>query len=158
MDFKDENGLSFNVNFLKSDLNKAEIIKVKCNYIREYRNLNNRLTKDYDFINLKDTLINGVNYAIYKLASIKPKKEKRKKLGTEIYIIDKNTPFHLPIFYFPTAYQEWKSKKNVPNGIFKERLLFDYDGTLKVKEEMIGYHNIHKTIVIDEKCDYTFRK
>lgn len=155
MDFKDENGLTFNVNFLKSDLNKAEFINAECGYISKYRNPYKFRIKEYDFFNLKDTLINGIEFARYKLTSIKPKKEKRKKLGTEIYIIDKNTKFHLPVLYSPTAYEEWKSKKNVPNGIFKERLLFDYYGNLSVKEEMIGYHKINKTIIIDEKCDYT---
>ena len=155
MDFKDENGLSFNVNFLKSDLNKAEFINVECDYISRYVNPYKFRTKEYDFVNLKDTLINDIAFARYKLTSIKPKKEKRKKLGTEIYIIDKNTKFHLPVLYFPTAYEEWKSKKNIPNGIFKERLLFEYSGKLSIKEEIVGYHKINKKIIIDPKCDYT---
>ncbi|GAA4962584.1 hypothetical protein [Algibacter aquimarinus] len=155
MDFKDENGLSFNVNFLKSDLIKAELINVECDYIWKYRNPYKFRIKEYDFFNLKDTLINGIVYARYKLTSIKPKKEKRKKLGTEIYIIDKNTKFHLPVLYFSTAYEEWRSKKNIPNGIFKERLLFEYSGKLSIKEEIVGYNKINKKIIINAKCDYT---
>ena len=38
MNFKDENGLTFKVNFLKSDLNKAEFINVECDYISKYHN------------------------------------------------------------------------------------------------------------------------
>jgi hypothetical protein len=155
MDFKDENGLTFNVNFLKSDLNNAELINVTCEYIRKYSNPYKFRISEYDFFNLKDTLINGIEFARYQLTSIKPKQKKRKKLGTEIYIIDKNTTFHLPVLYVPTAYEEWKSKKNIPNGIFKERLLFDYDGNITIREKIIGYHNINKTIVIDKKCDGT---
>ncbi|WP_053989916.1 hypothetical protein [Mangrovimonas sp. TPBH4] len=158
MDFKDQNGLSFNVNFLKSDLNKAEFINVDCDYVRGYNYPFKTLIKEYDFFNLNDTIIDGTEYSRYKLTSIKPKKRKRKKLGTEIYIIDKNTKFHLPIFYFPTAYEKWKNKKNVPFGIFKERLLYDFYGNLSVREEMVGYHNISKTIIIDENCDYTQNK
>ena len=44
---------------------------------------------------------------------------------------------------------------NIPNGIFKERLLFDFYGNLSVKEELVDYQVINKTIIIDEKCDYT---
>jgi len=158
MHFKDENGLSFNVNFLKSDLNKAEFINVDCEYVRNYRNPFKIRIKEYEFFNLNDTLIDRTEYSRYKLTSIKPKKRKRKKLATEFYIVQNNTTFHLPIFYFPTAYEEWKSKKNVPNGIFKERLLFGFDGNLSVKEELIRYHHINKTIIIDRKCDYTLNE
>lgn len=158
MDFKDENGITFNVNFLKSDLNKAEFINVDCDYVNNYDNPFKDRIKKYDFFNLNDTIIDGTEYNKYKLTSIKLKKRKKKKLATEIYIVDKNTKFHLPFFYFPTAYEEWKSKKNIPNGIFKERLLFDSYGNLSVKEELVSYHTINKTITIDEKCDYTQNK
>lgn len=158
MDFKDENGLSFNVNFLKSHINKAEFINVDCNYVRTYNNPFKARIKEYDFFNLNDTIIDGTDYYRYKLASIKPKKRIRQKLATEIYIVEKNTKFHLPVFYFPTAYIVWKSKMNIPNGIFRERLLFDVYGNLSVKEELVGYDVINKTIVIDEKCDYTQHK
>lgn len=158
MDFKDENGLSFNVNFLKSDITKAEFINVECDYVRNYNSPFKALVKEYDFFNLNDTIIDGTDYYRYKLASIKPKKRIRKKLGTEIYIVDKNTKFHLPVFYFPTAYLEWKSKMNIPNGIFKERLLFDFYGNLSVKEELVSYQVINKAIIINEKCDYTRHK
>lgn len=155
MDFKDENGLSFNVIFLKSDLNKAEFINIDCQYVRKYNNLNKFRIKEYDFFNINDTIINGNEYERYKLTSIKPKKKKRKKLATEYYIIDNETEFHLPIFYFPTAYEEWKSKKNVPNGIFKERYLIDINGNINLKEKLINYSKIDKKIVIRNECDYT---
>jgi hypothetical protein len=158
MDFKDENGLSFNVNFLKSDLNKAEFINVSCDYVRNYDNPFKFLIKEYDFLNLNDTIIDKVEYSRYKLTSIKPKKKKRKKLATEFYIIDKKTKFHSPIFYFPTAYEEWKSKKNIPNGIFKERYLIDFYGNLDSKEKLINYTKIDKKVVIKNECDYTKNK
>jgi len=158
MDFKDENGLSFNVNFLKSDLNKAEFVNIDCDYVRNYHNPFKFRIKEYDFLNLNDTIINGTEYNRYKLTSIKPRKKKRKKLATEFYIIEKKTEFHLPVFYFPTAYEEWKSKKNVPNGIFKERYLIDFYGDLDSKEKLIKYTKIDKKVVIEDECDYTKSK
>lgn len=155
MDFKDEDGLSFNVNFLKTDLNKAEYIKVNCQYVRKYQNPYKAIIKDYDFFVLNDTLINGYAHPRYKLSSIKPKKKKRKQLATEFYIIDKQTAFHLPIFYFPTAYQEWKSKQNVPNGIFLERYLIKHNGNLGSKEKLHNYWKIDKKMVIEDACDFT---
>ena len=154
MIFKDENGLNFNVNFLKSDLNKAEFINIDCIYVQKRKNPFKHLINDYDFINLNDTIIDGTEYLRYELTSIKPKRKKRKKLGYETYIIYPNTDFHLPIFIYSTPYEEWKSKRNIPNGIFKERLLFDYYGKLIVKEEVIQYQKMNKTIVIDKECDY----
>ncbi|WP_313807820.1 hypothetical protein [Flavobacterium sp.] len=155
MVFKDENGISFNVNFLKADLAKTETITVDCPYVNRYQNQFKFRTQEYDFFNMTDTIIDGTKYSRYKLASIKPKKEKRKKLGTEVYIIDQKTAFHLPVFQFSTAYEEWKSTKNIPNGIFKERLLYDFNGNLSMKEEIVGFYSINKTILIDKGCDYT---
>ncbi|RKS92492.1 hypothetical protein BC952_2392 [Flavobacterium limicola] len=158
MHFKDENGLSFNVNFKKSDLEKAEFINVNCYYVSNYNNPYKVRIEEYDFFNLNDTIIDETEYSRYKLTSTIPRREKKKKLGTEFYIIDNNTKFHLPLLYFSTAYEEWKSKKNIPNGIFKERHLVDYYGKLFIREKTIGYRKINKTIIIDEECDYTRNK
>jgi hypothetical protein len=114
--------------------------------------------EEYDFFNLKDTIIDETQYSRYKLSSIDPRKEKKKKLGTEYYIIDNNTKFHLPVLFFSTAYEEWKSKKNIPNGIFKEKLMVGYNGKLVIRQKMMGYRQINKTIIIDEQCDYTRNK
>ncbi|WP_179334781.1 hypothetical protein [Winogradskyella costae] len=153
IDFKDENGLAFNINLLKADFNNSEFITVHCDYVRDYHNSFKYLIKDYDFVNLTDTIIERTEYSRYKLTSIKPKKEKRKKLSTEFYIIDKETKFHLPLFYIPIAYQEWKSKKNVPNGIFKERYMIDFYGNLSFKEKLINYTRIDKKVRIETGCD-----
>jgi hypothetical protein len=158
MKFKDENGLSFNVNFKKVDLEKAEFINVNCYYVSNYNNPFKVRIEEYDFFNLKDTIIDETQYSRYKLSSIDPRKEKKKKLGTEYYIIDNNTKFHLPVLFFSTAYEEWKSKKNIPNGIFKEKLMVGYNGKLVIRQKMMGYRQINKTIIIDEQCDYTRNK
>lgn len=92
---------------------------------------------------------------MYKLVSINPKRAKRKKLGTKFYIIDKETNFHLPIFNFPTAYEEWKDNKNLPKGIFYEKYYIDYLGNITSREKIIGIWEIDKKIIIQDECDYT---
>ncbi|MAX71011.1 MAG: hypothetical protein CMC76_07895 [Flavobacteriaceae bacterium] len=155
MTFKDVKGITFNTNYLKSDFIKAEIINVDCYYISPYHFFLKNRINEYDFFNRKDTIINNTNYRKYELYSTKPKKRKRKKLASEVYIVNKNTDFHKPILHLPLAYAEWESKKNIPDGIFKERLLIDYYGNILNKEEIVGYHKIKKAIIIDSKCDYT---
>lgn len=158
MIFKDENGIFFNVLFLKTDLNKAEFINVDCRSVSRYKNPYKYQTKNYNFFKLNDTLLNGVNYLMYKLESIKPKRVKRKKLGTKFYIINKETTFHLPILDFSTAYEEWKKEGNLPNGIFQQKFLVDYYGQLDFKEKFINYWKIDKKIVIKNDCDYTKKR
>jgi hypothetical protein len=158
MIFKDENGIYSNVTILKSNLKKAEFINIDCKYVSRYRNPYKYQTKNYDFFELKDTLIKGKTYSKYKLESIKPKKVKRKKLGTEFYIINNRTEFHLPILNFSTAYEEWKTKRNFPNGIFLEKYFIDFYGQLDSKECFINYWKIDKKILIQKECDYTEQK
>jgi hypothetical protein len=51
-----------------------------------------------------------------------------------------------------------KAKKNIPNGIFKERYLIDFYGNLDSKEKLINYTKIDKKVVIKNECDYTKNK
>ena len=158
MIFKDENGLYSNVILMKSDLNKAEYINIDCKYVSKYENSFKYQTKHYDFFVLKDTIINKEAYRKYKLESIKPKRSKSRKLGTEYYIIENGTEFHFPILNFSTAYEEWKTKRNLPHGIFFEKYFIDFYGQLDSKESLINYRKIDKKILIQKECDYTVRK
>jgi len=155
MIFKDENGIYINLTFLKSDLNKAKLINIECKHVNRFSNPYKYQIKNYNFIILSDTIFNGKSYSQYMLASIKTKRVKRKKIGTEFFIIDKKTRFHLPILRFSTAYEEWKSNKNLPNGIFFERYFIDYYGDLDWREKLVGFWKIDKKIIIQEDCDYT---
>lgn len=153
--FKDEDGIYSNAHFLKSDLDIAEYINIECQYVRRYRNPYKYQINNYAFNILNDTLINGKTYSMYKLGLIKPKKAKRKKIGTNYYIIDKKTNFHLPIFNFSTAYEEWKDNKNLPSGIYFEKYYIDYLGNITSREKLVNFWKIDKKIIIEEECDYT---
>lgn len=155
MAFKDENGIHSNVIILKSDLYKAEFIDINCKDVFKCINPYKYQTKNHAFFELNDTLINRKTYSRYKLESTRPKSVKRKKLGTEFYIIDKTTKFHLPILTFSTAYEKWKTDKTLPNGIFFEKYFIDFYGRLDSKETLINYRKIDKKILIQKECDYT---
>lgn len=155
MIFRDRNGIYSNVSFLKSEFNKAEFINIECENVIKHINPYKYQIKNYNFSILTDTIINDKSYSRYMLASTKPKKIKRKKLGTQIYIIDKETQFHSPILNFSTAYEEWKSNKILPNGIFYEKYFIDYNKTLDSKFKLIGFWKIDEKIIIQDECDYT---
>jgi hypothetical protein len=123
--------------------------------VHRYENSYKFRVKEYDFFNQKDTIINNKSFSRYKLSSIKPKKIEKNKLGTEYYIIDKLSNFHLPILKFSTAYEEWKKNKNIPYGIFFEKYFIDYYGFLDSREKLVNYWKINKKIVIQKECDYT---
>lgn len=155
MIFKDENGLFSEVNFLKSDLNSAEFINIDCEYVSRYSNPYKLQIKNYDFFRLEDTIIDGKSLSKFKLESIKPRKIKRKKLGTKFYLIDKETSFHLPVFEFSTAYEKWKATASLPNGILVETYFIDFYGHLSSKQKLMRYVKINKKLIFDEVCDYS---
>ncbi|SNR37931.1 hypothetical protein [Lutibacter flavus] len=156
--FTDYNGIYSDVIFLKTGFNNAEFINIKCENVIRFINPYKFRTKYYDFITTSDTIINEKSYATYKLKPIKPKITKRKKLGTNYYIIDKSTEFHLPILSYSAVYEEWKLKKNLPNGIFDERFNIDFYGNLRSKQKLIKYQKTDKKIIIQNECDYTKKK
>ncbi len=155
MEFVDYNGIYSKINFLKSELNKAEFIKIKCQNVSKFSNPFKYQIRNYSFSEFNDTILNDKPYGVHKFASIKPNRIKRKKLGSEFYIIDKETSFHLPILNRATAYEEWKKERNIPNGIFIEKYFINYFGHLSSKEKLKGYWKVNKKIIVDSDCDYT---
>lgn len=152
LNLTDNEGISINSEILKSELLSSENFSVACELVSQYTNPFTYQTKNYDFIAMTDTTIAKSSYHRYKLASIKPKKVKRLKLGTEYYIIDKHTGFHKPILEFSTAYEEWKTRRNLTNGILFEKYFIDYYGNLDSKEKLLSYRKINKEIRISSKC------
>ncbi|MEO2051722.1 MAG: hypothetical protein ABGX00_08135 [Allomuricauda sp.] len=157
MSFKDQEGILFNAKFLKSEFINTQYLSIDCQNITSYKNPFKYQTKNYAFSKLNDTVINGEPYGKYKLASNNMKKTKRMKLGTEFYVIDYKTSFHLPILDFSTAYEEWKQDGKLPNGIFLEKYFVDYYGHLDSKEKLISFKKVDKKILIDSDCDYTVK-
>lgn len=155
VNFHDENGIESTVFLNKNSFNKATAIELKCEFVSGYSNPYKYQTKNYEFINKEYALMDGQYHPFYILKSNNPKKEKKKRLATFYYYIENNTEFHLPILVHPTAYEEWKLEKNIPNGIPKEMFYSGYGkaelfNILKLKEII----KIEKFIVIPEECNY----
>lgn len=151
----DENGIHADAKILKTDFYKAEFINVDCNSVLPYQNPYKHKTKRYDFYNLKDTIINDTAYYHYKMQSNNSRREKSKKVGSEHYIVNKKTAFHLPILRFPTAYEYWKKKKNIPNGIGIDHFSMSYYNELVYQQKLINTIKIETKIIIPKECDYT---
>jgi len=155
LNFKDENGIAFVADYLKTDLQNADTIKVKCEHVAPYNNPYKKLIKDYAFTRNKDTLINGTLYEAYQLASYNQKKIKKHKIGVQHTIIARDSIDYLPIFNYSTAYEEWKSERVLPPGLIIERYFIDYYGQLHSRERLTQYYRTRKKLVIDKDCDYT---
>ena len=84
----------------------------------------------------------------------KKKKIIRKRIGSTLYIIDKSTNFHLPVFEHPTAYQEWKTKKVIPFGLSQKKILFNYKGEKTTIEELQSFKKINNTLLIARQGFY----
>ncbi|MCK7588958.1 hypothetical protein M0G43_00070 [Subsaxibacter sp. CAU 1640] len=140
--------------FRTSQLEKAQTILLNCELIYRSPNPYKFRTKQYDFTILKDTLLDGKNYKHYQFKSNNPKREKRKKLATNYYIIDTETSFHLPILEFPTAYEEWKSNQSLPNGMIQELYQRNIDGKVIMKLKRINYKHVDIQLEIPKECEH----
>lgn len=154
--FLDQNGYRSTTYNSKANFFKADIINVECKFVSRFVNPFKYQTKNYDFINLSDTLIEGNQYSHYILKSNKPKQVKKLKLGVLHYIIEKETSNHLPILAFPTAYEEWKLEKNIPNGIPKEMYFEKQEGIVNQNfYKLIQITKIDKQLTITGGCDFS---
>ncbi len=136
----------------RKDFDGSEILNLQCEFVRNYTNSNKYQIKNYEFINLKDTIIEGKIYGRYKLTPTDLKRAKRKKIGTQFYIIDKTEDF-VPILNHPTAYEKFLINKNIPNGLLYQIYFVTSRGELTYKTTLINKYKIHKKIYIGKDCD-----
>lgn len=121
--------------------------------MRKNENIYKYQTKNSDFHILNDTVINSNVYSTYKFQSNKKlKKRIRKGIGTNYYIIDNSTSFHLPVLQHPTAFEEWKLNKKLPYGIFYELTFVTPLNEKHSSEILKSYHKIDKKVAIVVKC------
>jgi hypothetical protein len=155
MDFRDYEGVAFRFKISKSVFYENQLFKVPCELVRQYQNPFQYQVKNYDFVTLTDTIVGNKSYYRYKLTSIRPKRIKRLKLATQFYIVDKEAGEHMPLLDFPTAYEEWKTAPDLPNGLLFETYITDFYGDLDSRERLSASQTINKQIVINAPCDYS---
>ncbi len=132
---------------------EAEFIKGTCDSILTHRNYFKEKTKHYKFEVLSDTIINNLSLERYKLMFIGKRKGKRSNpIGSNLYIIEDSTKFHLPTLTHPTAFGEWKEEGQIPNGIFKEKIFLDFEDNVAEKHILKDYYMTNKTLIIPEDC------
>ncbi len=146
--------ISSDITVRKKDFYMAETVSIRCGSLNSRSNPYKKSAKKIDFTNLKDTIIDNIFYHHYQARSNEYKREKRKKLATAHYIIDKETENHLPVIRFGNLYERWLQTRNIPNGVFKEKYYISY--TTKKKGLIYRLKRMEKTkkyIQIKEGCN-----
>lgn len=154
MVFLEHDKLRAEVMVSKKELKSSEFINIDCKSVNLYKNIYKDATKRYDFLKLEDTLLNNTKHQAYKLyCNLELKKRIKRGAGTNVYIVDSETSFHLPLLTHPTAYEEWKLHKNIPNGLFLEKTFISVFDEVGGIETRINYVEIDKSVVIEKGCN-----
>jgi len=137
----------------KLDFQKAESLNNSCESVYVYKCHFgfNEMVENYKFLNLNDTVMNGISYFHYKSINIKQKK--KKKFFDVHYIVDKNSPDFLPFLFNNTAYEVWKKVKNIPNGMPFLIFYKNRKGEVTYKMQLKQYVTINKLMTIPEDCE-----
>jgi hypothetical protein len=140
----------------KSDFLEAESINNSCESIYKYSFGFHDKVKKYKFINLNDTIINGISYFHYKSTDLK--KRKKKNNYDVHYIIEKNSPDFLPFLSNNTAYELWKKEQNIPNGL--PFMVYDktHKGVITYKMELKQYVAINKFMIVPDDCELQVKR
>lgn len=143
---------------LKSELNDADLIDMNCRAVRTLGDpilLNNFKKEDFELIKLKDTVINKESFFHYAYRYTNLRKNKRKKMGTYYFIMDKSSNFDLPLFKHLNLYEIWLLNKTMPMGLIKERYYIDYYGKLIMTEKLNDFIKTGKKINMPKGCGST---
>lgn len=153
--FLDQDGVSINSKMSKTDFYNAEIISNNCTEVFRFKNYFKEKGSEYKFINYSDTIINDTSYYHYAIKSNKTLNyQKRKKIVSTHFIVDKSTPDFLPFTYLATIYETWKISKIIPNGIPKIIYFIDTNGE-KTGSMEITKIKVDKYVTIPNECDFT---
>ncbi len=154
--FTDQKGILVKAKMNRSDFFKAETIVNSCEQIFRYSSKAKFNSKKYSIINLKDTIIKDTIYYHYVLKSKKSLKyQKKKKIESAHFIIDKSAPDFIPFLYQPIMYEVWKNNKRIPNGYPKSIYFINSDGTKESELKLIKAVKLNKYLTIPDECDYT---
>ena len=152
----DFEGLIINSNVSKGMFYKAETFSSECNSVYRFSNKFNYKTKEYDIVKHQDTTINDTIYFHYSIKSNKSLEyQKRKRIVTSHYIIDKNSEQFKPFLYHSTIYNKWLETLKIPNGIIKIKYDVNVEGKIIFKQTLVKVVQINKVFTIPEECDYT---
>lgn len=152
----DENGVYVSSIVSCNEFFKAETFVNSCKETSRYGNPYKYKTKNYDFINFNDTIINDTSYYHYAVkCNKKLKYQKKKKIVTTHYIVEKSSPSYSPFLLHTTVYEMWKISKNIPNGILKLIYYIDTNGKITGKIDVKNVVKIDKYLTIPEECDFT---
>lgn len=154
MDFKDEKGIRSISTIDKNDFFKAETILLSCDNIQYQKDKRKYDSARFDFINKKDTLINGISYQNYAMKYHKNAESKRYNRGISQYIVEKNTEFHPPLMMFSSIFDVSATSKNRPNGIAKEIFSLSHDNKqYEFIYKLSQFAKIQKYLEIPAECD-----
>lgn len=145
--FRDEDKMTIMLG-LNGNYKNPGTISIADSLTRRWSNKNIQV-KNYDFQLITDTIIADKKYTRVKLSSVNPKREKRKKLGYEIYIVD-TTVNKKPFFYNPLPFQIWRKRKNFPDGLIVEKHLYSYNGKLSSSEVLKEMAAVDFKIIIQK--------
>lgn len=152
----DFEGLIVNSNVGKEMFYKAETFSNECNSVYRFSNKFKYKTKEYDIVKYQDTTINDTTYFHYSIKSNKTLEyQKRKRIVTSHYIIDKNSEQFKPFLYHSTIYNKWLETLKIPNGIIKIKYDVNVEGKIIFKQTLVKVVQINKVFTIPEECDYT---
>lgn len=138
--FLDQNGIYWKGK-LNNQILKNSVITLDKGLAKKYSNPYKYQIENYEFVELKDTLLDNKNYKRFMFKSKVIENEIKKKIGREIYIIDSSSNIQ-PLLTFCTAFEVWKSRKNIPNGIIIEKYFYNFKGEMMTKEKLIDIENI----------------
>ncbi len=154
--FIDQKGILVNAIMNKIDFFKAETIANSCEQTSRFSSKAKEKSRDYSFVNLKDTIIKDTIYYHYVLKSNKKVKDQQKgKITSAHFIIDKSAPNFIPFLYQPIMYEVWKNNKSIPNGYPKSIYFINSDGTKESELKLIKAVKLNKYLTIPDECDYT---
>lgn len=130
----DNNGLFARQNFKAIEFESSSII-IQGSNANVLSNPYKYQINNYDFEKHNDTIIDGKQLNRINLLATNSQLKQNKNIGHSLYLIDSSFDF-LPMLEFQTAYEIWKVRKNMPNGLLTNWYLYNHENKLETSLEM----------------------
>jgi DNA-dependent RNA polymerase auxiliary subunit epsilon len=146
--FIDQNGYSARVIIQPAQIPLIDTVGITVSSLNVYENPYKFQVDNFNFFRLADTIINEKKLSRFWLKCSKSKLQQRKKFWSMIFMVDESVSFK-PLLTHATAYEIWKKRHNIPDGLLTQLDNYNEAGKLVSSEKLISMDTLNISMKLE---------
>lgn len=140
--FIDQNGYAARVIIKPAQIPLIDTAGITVSSLNGYANPYKYQVDNFNFFRLADTIIKEKKLSQFWMKCSKSKLQQRKKFWSMVFMVDESAAFK-PLLTHATAYEIWKKRHNIPDGLITQLDNYNEAGKLVSSEKLISMDTLN---------------